>query len=114
METTMLISARELSRELHQLYDDLPTFLHWSPEGSDSMDSYVDDHLLFNLNLEFLYNDFLLYRLLAKRTKTHPDQIIAISLEILNALLSMVAKVHRYPIIGWDIAWNVSRNWNLE
>lgn len=106
----MLNPTRELSQELHQLYDDLPAFLHWSSEGGDSTSSYVDDHLLFNLNLEFLYNDFLLYRLLAKRTKTQPDRIITTSLEILNALLSMVAKVHRYPIIGWDVAWNVSRN----
>ncbi|KAJ5183839.1 Transcription factor [Penicillium capsulatum] len=98
--------VEELSRELHQLYNDLPAFLHWSSD-SEFKGSYVDDHLLFNLNLEFLYNDFLLYRLLAKRTKTQPDGLITTSLKILNALLSMVAKVHRYPIIGWDVAWHL-------
>lgn len=72
------------------------------------MGASVDDHLLFDLNLEFLYNDLLLYRLLAKRTKTQPDGIITASLDILNAMLLMVAKVHRNPILGWDIAWNVS------
>lgn len=105
----MLRPFRELSRELHQLYDSLPAFLHWSSEG-DLRSSYVDDHLLFNLNLEFLYNDFLLYRLLAKRTKTQPNEMITTSLEIVNALLLMVAKVHRYPVIGCDVAWNVSKS----
>ncbi|KAJ5591965.1 uncharacterized protein N7459_002334 [Penicillium hispanicum] len=98
--------VNELSEELHQTYEQLPAFLHWQPKGGSKRPS-MDEPLLFDLHLEFLYNDFLLYRLLAKRTHTHPEGIISISLEILNAFLSIVARVHREPILGWDIAWNL-------
>jgi chromatin structure-remodeling complex subunit RSC3/30 len=99
---------RELSRESRQLRQGLPEFLHWKPHIDGVALSRVEYDLLFEIHIEFLHNDFLLYRTLGKRTQTQPEAIIGIAREILKALVTMISEKtrNRQPIK--DIAFNVS------
>lgn len=83
---------RNLSHESRQERQLLPEFLHWNPDSDGSVISRVEEDLLFEVHMEFLYNDFLLYRTLAQRTDTEPEAIIDISREILSAVIMMVSK----------------------
>ncbi|KAJ5187961.1 Transcription factor [Penicillium cf. griseofulvum] len=99
--------VEELSRESCQLRQGLPGFLHWKPHIHGVVLSRVEYDLLFEIHIEFLYNDFLLYRTLGKRTQTQPEAIIGIAREILKALVTMISEKtrNRQPIK--DIAFNV-------
>lgn len=99
---------RELSRESRQLRQGLPEFLHWKPHIDGVVLSRVEYDLLFEIHIEFLHNDFLLYRTLGKRTQTQPEAIIGIAREILKALVTMISEKtrNRQPIK--DIGLNVS------
>jgi chromatin structure-remodeling complex subunit RSC3/30 len=70
----------------------LPAFLQWNPDSDGSLVSRVEEDLLFEVHMEFLYNEFLLYRTLAQRTETEPEAIIDISQRILSAVIMMVSK----------------------
>lgn len=102
-----LISSRALSRELHQQYDNLPDFLRWNSIGRYMTKDAPDDRLQIDIRLEFIYNDFLLYRNLFKKTKLSPDRIISVSLEIMSAMLSLVARTLETQMSKQMISWNV-------
>lgn len=70
--------------------------------------SRVEYDILFDVHIEFLYNDFLLYRTLGKRTQTQPEAIVGIAREILKALIIMISEKVRsgHPIK--DTGFNVS------
>ena len=93
---------RELSRESRQLRQELPEFLQWKPGIEGLLASRVEYDLLFEVHMEFLYNDFLLYRTLGKRTQTQPDSIIGIARQILKSLVIMISDKtrSRQPIKG--------------
>jgi len=99
--------ARELSQESRRLRQELPDFLHWRSEGGGGAVCRVEDVLLFEKHLDFLYNDFLLYRTLGQRTQTQPEEIIGISREILQSLIMMVSKRTRYGEIISGTGWTV-------
>jgi chromatin structure-remodeling complex subunit RSC3/30 len=101
------------------LRQELPDFLHWRPEGGQAAVSRVEELLLFEIHVDFLYNDFLLYRTLGQRTQTQPQEIIGISREILKALIMMVSKRARYgesiTNTGWAVRiMNLSSKTNIE
>ncbi|CAG8230804.1 unnamed protein product [Penicillium salamii] len=87
--------VEELIQESRRLRQGLPDFLQWMPDGDEADISRVEDAFLFELYLEFLYNDFLLYRTLGQRTHTQPPEIIDTSREVLKALILMVSKIIR-------------------
>lgn len=99
-------TVRQLSQDLHRQYQELPGFLRWDP--NEPTKGARDDRLLIDLHLEYLYNDFLLYRILAKRTNIQPERIISVSLEIMRALLSMADKTFEYPTMRLNVSWIVS------
>ncbi|KAJ5618987.1 Transcription factor [Penicillium lagena] len=99
--------VENLSQESHKTYQELPIWLHWTPNIGYPTPSALQDNILFDLYLDFLYNDFLLYRILAKRTQTQPDAIISASCKILNASLSMLTKIAKLKAPGWDIGWHL-------
>lgn len=76
--------------------------------------SRIEDAFLFELDLEFLHNDFLLYRTLGQRTQTKPQEIIETSREILKALILMVSKIIRWGQsvsgAGWVVSVSSSKN----
>jgi chromatin structure-remodeling complex subunit RSC3/30 len=67
----------------------------------------MEQNLLFETHMVFLYNDFLLYRTLAQRTQTRPEAILNISREILQALIMMISKKIRSGQPIRDTGWNV-------
>ena len=62
--------------------------------------SRVEYDILCDVHIEFLYNEFLLYRTLGKNTQTQPEAIIDIAREILKALVIMISEKIRsgHPI----------------
>jgi chromatin structure-remodeling complex subunit RSC3/30 len=107
---------RNLSHESRQERQLLPEFLHWNPDSDGSVISRVEEDLLFEVHMEFLYNDFLLYRTLAQRTDTEPEAIIDISREILSAVIMMVSKKirsghsvngHIGNVVYLSVAWRM-------
>ncbi|KAK9847839.1 hypothetical protein MYU51_018239 [Penicillium brevicompactum] len=88
--------VEELAQESRRLRNALPEFLRWKPDGDGVGISRIEDAFLFELDLEFLHNDFLLYRTLGQRTQTKPQEIIETSREILKALILMVSKIIRW------------------
>lgn len=105
--TIIADESRAVSHESDQMRLGLPEFLHWNPEHDSSSFAH-DDNVLCQLHLDFLYSNFLLYRILNRRTQTQSDGIIKASRDILSALLQMVAKKNRArkpPVnIGWDVS----------
>lgn len=103
------VSSREISQQSHKMWADLPEFLHWKPGMEAMAPAEYDDGLLMSLHLDYLYNDFLLYRILAKRTETRSEALIAISRDILSTLLVFVQSGSRSVRASCDIGWNVRR-----
>ncbi|KAJ5660607.1 hypothetical protein N7507_007058 [Penicillium longicatenatum] len=96
-----------LSRELYQQYENLPDFLRWNSIGRYMTKDAPDDRLQIDIRLEYLYNDFLLHRNLFKKTKLAPDRIISVSLEIMSALLSLVARTLETQMSKYMVSWNL-------
>ncbi|KAF9253849.1 transcriptional regulator family: Fungal Specific TF [Penicillium roqueforti] len=99
--------VEELSRESRQLRQGLPEFLHWKPNIDGALISKVEYDLLFEVHIEFLYNDFLLYRTLGKRTQTQPEEVLGIAREILKTLVIMISQKTRSRQPIKDIGLNV-------
>lgn len=106
---SLILIYRTLAQDLHQQYNSLPDFLRWDPQSS-LIGSTWEDRLLIDLHLEYLYNHFLLYRLLEKRTNIQSDKIIGISLDIMNAILSLVDKTHEHHSMIRNVTWSVCSN----
>jgi chromatin structure-remodeling complex subunit RSC3/30 len=85
----------------------LPAFLRYKPEMEDTLEADQSTALLLSIHLDFLYNDFLLQRILVKRTETRSEALIAISREILNIVLVFVSKSNRSMRANCDLGWNV-------
>lgn len=101
-------NVRELVRESRRLRNELPEFLQWKPDGDASGISRIEDAFLFELYLEFLHNEFLLYRTLGQRTQTKPLEIIETSREIIKTLILMVSKMLRWGQVLSGTGWVVS------
>ncbi|KAJ5378410.1 Transcription factor [Penicillium cosmopolitanum] len=100
--------VEDLLEENRKLRMSLPRFLQWSSEGDiDVTVPIVEERVVFSLHLDFLYNDFLLYRTIQKWTHAQPSAIIETSREMLNALLSMVARSSRLGHPVFDMGFNV-------
>lgn len=100
-------SNRNMTQEAQQMRLELPQFLHWVPDNERSAQPH-DDNMLFSLHIDFLYSEFLLYRILDRRTQGQSDGLINTSQEILNALRQMVGKKNRSRRAVLDIGWIVS------
>jgi hypothetical protein len=101
------VPSREISQQSHKMWKDLPEFLHWKPGMETLIASDYDAGLLMSLHLDYLYNDFLLYRILAKRTEARSETLIAVSRDILSTLLVFISNGSRSVRAGCDVGWNV-------
>jgi chromatin structure-remodeling complex subunit RSC3/30 len=100
-----LIEARQISENSRRTWDGLPSFLRWHPNSGNSDDS---GSLLIPLYLDFLYNDFLLYRLLLRRSQDGSDALINVSQTILGAVLELIGKEIASGPGTYNVGWNVS------
>lgn len=96
---------REISRQSHETWDDLPGFLRWHNGSVVSRDS---ESLLIPIYLDHLYNDFLLYRVLVRRTQVELATLIDISQRMLSTVLELIGKEIRSGTGIYNIGWNVS------
>ncbi|EAW12286.1 putative chromatin structure remodeling complex protein RSC3 [Aspergillus clavatus NRRL 1] len=89
--------AEAVLKRAHQWRSDLPSFLHWTADANNPD--------LGSLHLEFLYQDFLIYQTVAKRTGKKHDSLISTSLEIVSCCLELVSrqmrslKMHMFTIL---------------
>lgn len=95
-----------MSENSHRTWDELPSFLRWGPGSANSDDS---GSLLIPLYLDFLYNDFLLYRLLVRRSQNESEALINISQNILGTVLKLIGRGIASGAGTYNIGWNVSR-----
>ncbi|TQB74292.1 hypothetical protein MPDQ_005015 [Monascus purpureus] len=99
------LKVSEISQNSRRTWDELPGFLHWRP-GVES--SILHSSVLIPMNLEFLYNDFLLYRILVKRAQTGYESLIGISHEILKTTLELIGKEIGSGTGTYSVGWNAS------
>lgn len=103
--------SRQVSENSRRTWEELPSFLRWRPGSVNSEDS---GSLLIPLYLDFLYNDFLLYRLLVRRSQNESDALINISQSILGTVLQLIGREIAAGTGTYNIGWNVSHFSNLK
>lgn len=102
----MLALNRAVLKRAHQWRSDLPSFLHWTADANNPD--------LGSLHLEFLYQDFLIYQTVAKRTGKKHDSLISTSLEIVSCCLELVSrqmrslKMHIFTILDVRTEYSLS------
>ncbi|OQE40276.1 hypothetical protein PENCOP_c006G08200 [Penicillium coprophilum] len=108
--STQHIPARveELIQESRQTQQELPSFLHWSPEqAAAGAYNFPRDEGRTFAHIEFTYQEFLLRRILLKRLGINSPGLIQSSLEIVTTLLDMIAMRNRsgHSVINllWDL-----------
>lgn len=99
---------RMLIQESRRTQQDLPSFLHWSPEqaAAGTYRSARDEGRAFT-HMEFTYQEFLLHRILLKRLGINSQGLIESSLEIVTTLLDIIVMLtqstHSVANISWDV-----------
>ncbi|PYI00709.1 hypothetical protein BO78DRAFT_329353, partial [Aspergillus sclerotiicarbonarius CBS 121057] len=78
--------SRELCTSTRQIRSTLPPFLHWTPSNST-------DPSIQSMHLDFLYTEFLLYRVSVKRTGIGSHPLIRIAHETLSLTLDRIADI---------------------
>ncbi|GFF44932.1 LOW QUALITY PROTEIN: hypothetical protein IFM46972_07666 [Aspergillus udagawae] len=97
--------AKQVSDNSRRTWEDLPSFLRWRP-GSANLDD--SGGLLIPLYLDFLYNDFLLYRLLVSHSQNELDALINVSHNILGTVLQLIGREIASGTGTYNIGWNAS------
>ncbi|PYH47009.1 putative C6 transcription factor [Aspergillus saccharolyticus JOP 1030-1] len=97
--------VQEVSQQSHKTWNELPSFLRWRPGSPDPNGS---SSVLLPLYLNFLYNDFLLYRVLVKRTQSGAEGLISVSQNILSTILELIGKEIGSRAGTYNVGWNAS------
>ncbi|GIK07291.1 hypothetical protein Aspvir_002951 [Aspergillus viridinutans] len=95
--------AKQVSENSRRTWDELPSFLRWR-SGSATDDSGS----LIPLYLDFLYNDFLLYRLHFRCSQNESDTLINVSQNILGTALQLIGREIASGTGTYNIGQNVS------
>ncbi|KAJ5383265.1 hypothetical protein N7517_001176 [Penicillium concentricum] len=101
---------RELIQESRQTQQDLPSFMHWSPEkAAAGAYSFPRDEGRAFAHIEFTYQEFLLRRILLKRLGINSQGLIQSSLEIITTLLDIIVmrtrSGHSVANMLWDLCY---------
>ncbi|GAQ11866.1 hypothetical protein ALT_9187 [Aspergillus lentulus] len=112
LELSLIRCVDDLARKAKQVFEnsrrtweELPSFLRWRPGSVNSEDS---GSLLIPLYLDFLYSDFLLYRLLVRRSQNESDALINISQSILGTVLQLIGREIAAGTGTYNIGWNAT------
>ncbi|GIJ90576.1 hypothetical protein Asppvi_009535 [Aspergillus pseudoviridinutans] len=95
--------TKQVSENSRRTWDGLPSFLRWRP-GSANLDD--SGSLLIPLYLDFVYNDFLLCRLLVRRSQNESDSLINVSQNILGTVLELMGREIASGSGTYNIGWN--------
>ncbi|KAJ5948345.1 hypothetical protein N7466_001360 [Penicillium verhagenii] len=94
----------ELLQQSHEAWSGLPSFLH------QTQDEILDfKHSIFlQLHLDYLYDQFLLFRILSKRQNTWAPELVKVSHEILSEVLLLVDGRIRTMRLTPELSWVIS------
>ncbi|KAJ5955508.1 hypothetical protein N7501_009787 [Penicillium viridicatum] len=101
---------RKLIQESRQTQQDLPSFLHWYPEGAAAgAYRFARDKARAFAHIEFTYQEFLLHRILLKRVGINSPSLLESSLEIITTLLHIISMqtqpAHLNTSMSWDLCY---------
>ncbi|KAJ5215716.1 uncharacterized protein N7498_002123 [Penicillium cinerascens] len=82
----------ELCDESLRIREQLPSFLQWKPSNG-SIELSSDELAVQSIHLDFLYTEFLLYRISVKRTGVGSDKLVRVAHEILSTILDRIADI---------------------
>ncbi|KAJ5648871.1 uncharacterized protein N7484_002594 [Penicillium longicatenatum] len=97
----------ELLQQSRQAWLGLPSFLH-RPQDSASYDLDFKQTVFLQLHLDYLYDQFLLYRILSKRQNTWSPDLVKVSHEILSEVLLLIESRVRSMRLTPELSWVIS------
>lgn len=99
----------EVLVENHRAKNSLPAFLRFTPDLLyDNVPSEQNYEIRANCHLEFIHNDFLVYRLLERRTGSISEELLCTARDALSLLLAFLSRQLRHPQTRKSVhAWNV-------
>ncbi|PWY82157.1 hypothetical protein BO70DRAFT_336493 [Aspergillus heteromorphus CBS 117.55] len=100
--------VNDILQTSHRVWASLPSFLHWKQDLEDHPGLNATENAVIYLHLDYLYNDFLLYRILSKRTNTWSEDLVQVSHEILGGVLSLVENRMRTTKASGENSWVIS------
>ncbi|KAJ6043572.1 uncharacterized protein N7446_001770 [Penicillium canescens] len=105
------VRVEKLIQESRQTQQDLPSFMHWSPEQAAAgvYNSPRDEGRAF-AHTEFMYQEFLLHRILLKRVGIASQGLIESSLDIITTLvdttIAIQTRAYKSTVeISWDMCY---------
>ncbi|KAJ5708555.1 hypothetical protein N7488_008356 [Penicillium malachiteum] len=101
----------ELVQQSELTWASLPSFLHrrHDPEVPSPAKVLPCEHSVYlQLHLDFIYNQFMLYRILSKRLNVWSPELIKVSQEILGEVLFLIDTRVRNMTLTPEISWVIS------
>ncbi|KAJ5659174.1 chromatin structure remodeling complex protein RSC3 [Penicillium longicatenatum] len=99
--------ADNVSSLSQQVRDDLPSYLQW--DGSTESTLRLRSTIPVYIHLDLLHSNFLLQRILVKRSLTESETLVSLAHQILQAMLALIAVGHRcgnsFSELGWTIPY---------
>ncbi|KAE8143368.1 hypothetical protein BDV38DRAFT_277393 [Aspergillus pseudotamarii] len=96
---------RDISARCHQTWDSLPKQLHYSPDSRDENISNTICMMLIVSYLAYLYNDFLIQRLLVQQDPDAYSALLDVSSTILSTVLDFCAMREDMVDLRPDFIW---------
>lgn len=91
----------------HQTWDSMPKQLHYSPDSRDENMSNTVCMMLIVSYLAYLYNDFLIQRLLVQQDPEAYSALLNVSSTILSTVLDFCAMREDMVDLRPDFMWTV-------
>lgn len=95
-------------QQSHETWLGLPSFLHkrHDPEESSQVPN-VKESVFLQIHLDYIFNEFLLYRILSKRLNTWSPDLVKVSHQVLSEILLLVDSRIRVMSLTPDLSWVV-------
>ncbi|KAJ5719976.1 hypothetical protein N7493_006854 [Penicillium malachiteum] len=103
--------VEELVQQSELSWASLPSFLHQrnDPEAPSSAGLLICEHSIYlQLHLDYIYNKFMLYRILSKRLNIWSPDLVKVSQEMLGEVLMLIDTRVRDMKLAPDLSWVVS------
>ncbi|KAJ5523717.1 hypothetical protein N7494_010367 [Penicillium frequentans] len=98
---------KELLQQSHQAWLSLPPFLH-RPQDYATYGLDFKQSVYLQLHLDYLYDQFLLFRILSKRQNTWSPDLVKVSHEILSEVLLLIESRVRSMRLTPELSWVIS------
>lgn len=103
---------RELLQQSRQAWLGLPPFLH-RPQNYAKYGLDFKQSVYLQLHLDYLYDQFLLFRILSKRQNTWSPDLVKVSHEILSEVLLLIESRVRSMRLTPELSWVVSSSYPI-